>query len=318
MPVPREEFLSDVWKDGIFTNKVLFCTGGAGTICSIQVRAFVALGGNAYIIGRNASKTEQMAQDLMTARPGSKVIGQGNVDVRNAVALKEAADRCAKELGGIDFAIAGAAGNFLAPMSQLSPNAFRTVMEIDTLGSYHTAKAVLPYLVESAGKYPNTGKRMPKGSGGRMIFISASFHFKGFPLQAHVMAAKAAVDQISNSVAIEYGPYGITSNVITPGPIAKTEGMERLAKLDEASAEASQKAVPVGRWGEVKEIADATIYLFSEAGSFVNGNILVVDGGQWRVSGASESRAWKYPDFLMSGATVEGVKSGRRTEGSKL
>lgn len=240
-----------------------------------------------------------MAKDLATARSGARVIGQGAVDVRNAVALKEAADKCAKELGGIDFAIAGAAGNFLAPISQLSANAFRTVMEIDTLGSYHTAKAVLPYLIESATKYPNTGKATAKtgGTGGRMIFISASFHFKGFPLQAHVMAAKAAVDQISNAVAIEYGPYGITSNVITPGPIAGTEGMERLAKSDPASAKASRKQVPVGRYGEVKEIADATVYLFSEAGSYVNGNILVVDGGQWRTTGASEGKGWEYPDF---------------------
>lgn len=153
-----------------------------------------------------------MAKDLMTARPGSKVIGQGNVDVRDPKLLEAAAANCAKELGGIDFAIAGAAGNFLAPMAQLSANAFRTVIEIDTLGSYHTAKAVLPYLVESAKRNPNTGKQSSGGTGGRMLFISASFHFKGFPLQAHVMAAKAAVDQISNSVAIEYGPFGVTSN----------------------------------------------------------------------------------------------------------
>ncbi|GIZ45240.1 hypothetical protein CKM354_000841800 [Cercospora kikuchii] len=316
MPVPREEYISDVWRDGIFKDKVLFCTGGAGSICSIQVRAFVALGGNAYIIGRNVEKTESMAKDLESARPGSRVIGQGNVDVRNAVALKEAADRCAKELGGIDFAIAGAAGNFLAPMSQLSPNAFRTVMEIDTLGSYHTAKAVLPYLVESARKYPNTGKATGKvgGTGGRMVFISATFHFKGFPLQAHAMAAKAAVDQISHSVSIEYGPYGITSNVITPGPIRGTEGMTRLSRSDPESAKKSAKSIPVGRWGEVKEIADATVYLFSEAGSYVNGNILVVDGGQWRVSGATEGKGFEYPDFLLSGAPVEGVKSGRKSK----
>ena len=311
MPVPREEYLTNVWRDGIFSNKVLFCTGGAGTICSIQVRAFVALGGNAFIIGRNVEKTERMAADIATARPGAKVIGQGAVDVRNAVALREAADRCAKELGGIDFAIAGAAGNFLAPMTQLSPNAFRTVMEIDALGSYHTAKAVLPYLVESAKRHPNTGKAQPNGTGGRMIFISASFHFKGAPLQAHVMAAKAAVDQISNSVAIEYGPYGVTSNVITPGPIANTEGMERLAKSDAESSKRSRKIIPVGRWGEVKEIADATIYLFSEAGSYVNGHVLVVDGGQWRTGGASENKAWEYPDFLLSGASIEGVKDAR-------
>ncbi|KAK4546541.1 hypothetical protein LTR36_001758 [Oleoguttula mirabilis] len=314
MSVPRQKYLSSVWRDGIFADKVLFCTGGAGTICSMQVRAFVALGGNACIIGRNVEKTEKGAEDIATVRSGSKVIGIGGVDVRDPKALQAAADRCAKELGGIDFAIAGAAGNFLAPMAQLSPNAFKTVMDIDALGSYNTTKAVLPYLVESAQKYKNIGSSQPTGTGGRMIFISATFHYKGQPLQAHVAAAKAAVDQISHSVAIEYGPYGVTSNIITPGPIANTEGVERLSKTDPKSMKASMKRIPLGRYGEVKEIADATVYLFSEAGSYVNGNTLVVDGGQWRTSGASESAAWQYPDFLLSGAAVEGVKSGRKSK----
>lgn len=272
MAVPREKFLSPIWRDGLYTDKVLFCTGGAGSICSMQVRAFVALGGNACIIGRNVSKTEEGAASIALVRPGSKVIGIGAVDVRDSKALQAAADRCANELGGIDFCIAGAAGNFLAPFSQLSPNAFKSVIDIDTLGSFNTAKAVLPYLVASAGRHRNTGVAQPTGTGGRIIFISATFHFMGKPLQAHVMAAKAAVDQISNSVAIEYGPYGVTSNVISPGPIGGTEGMERLAKTtDEVSKKNMTKKIPVGRWGEVKEIADATVFLFSEGASYING-----------------------------------------------
>ena len=313
MPVPREEFLSPIWRDGIFKDKVLFCTGGAGTICSMQVRAFVALGGNACIIGRNPEKTEKGAKDIATVRPGAKVIGLGNVDVRDGIALKNAADRCAQELGSIDFAIAGAAGNFLAPLSQLSTNAFKTVMDIDALGSYNTAKACLPYLVESVKKHKNSGKTNPTGTGGRVIFISASFHFAGKPLQGHVMAAKAAVDQISNAVAIEYGPYGVTSNVITPGPIANTEGMNRLSRADPETRDRSMKAIPLGRWGECKEIADATVFLFSEAASYVNGTVLVVDGGQWRTSGSSQG-AWQYPDFLLSGEEITGVKSGRKSK----
>jgi peroxisomal 2,4-dienoyl-CoA reductase len=313
MPVPREQFLSNTWRDGIFDTKVLFCTGGSGSICSMQVRAFVALGGNACIIGRNVEKTERMAKDIATARSGAKVLGIGAVDVRDAQALADAAKRCAEELGGIDFAIAGAAGNFLAPISQLSANAFKTVMDIDTLGSYNLAKATLPYLVESAKKHKNTGKAQPTGTGGRIIFISATFHYTGMPLQAHVSAAKAAVDQISYSVSLEFGPLGVTSNVITPGPIAGTEGMERLSKQDESTLEKSKKAVPLGRWGEVKEIADATVYLFSEAGSFVNGHALVVDGGAWRVGGANMG-GFEYPDFLLGGEVVSGTKGGKKAK----
>jgi peroxisomal 2,4-dienoyl-CoA reductase len=89
--------------DPIQANKVVFCTGGAGTICSAQVRALVHLGANACIIGRNVEKTERVAQDIATARQGAKVIGIGAVDVRKFESLKAAVDRCVKEFGGIDF-----------------------------------------------------------------------------------------------------------------------------------------------------------------------------------------------------------------------
>ena len=87
----------------ITANKVLFCTGGAGTICGGQVRALVYLGANACIVGRNVEKTEQAAKDIATVRPGAKVIGIGAVDVRNFDSLKGAAERCDEELGAIDF-----------------------------------------------------------------------------------------------------------------------------------------------------------------------------------------------------------------------
>jgi 2,4-dienoyl-CoA reductase [(3E)-enoyl-CoA-producing], peroxisomal len=103
MPMQKNEYLSDVWKDGIFNNKVLFCTGGNGSICSAQVRAFVHLGGNACIVGRNVEKTEGMAKDIATARAGSKVIGLGAVDVRSMESVQKAVDTCVRELGSIDF-----------------------------------------------------------------------------------------------------------------------------------------------------------------------------------------------------------------------
>lgn len=266
------------------------------------------LGANAAIIGRNVEKTERMAADIATARSGSRVLGLGGVDVRDSQALQAAAERTARELGGIDYVIAGAAGNFLAPIAQLSSNAFKSVMDIDVLGSYNTAKSTLPYLVESAKKHRNNGTSNSTGTGGRIIFISATMHYTGMALQAHATAAKAAVDAISNAVAIEYGPLGITSNVIAPGPISGTEGMERLAKSDPETVAQHKKSIPLGRWGEIKEIADATVYLFSDAANYVNGELLVVDGGSWRVNGASPGGGWEYPDFILSGAAIEGVK----------
>lgn len=113
----------------------------------------------------------------------------------------------------------------------------------------------------------------PSGTGGRIIFVSATIHYTGVPLQAHVGVAKAGVDTLSNTVAIEFGPRGVTSNVISPGPISGTEGMERLAKAEKTDA--SKSSIPLGRWGTVKEIADATVYLFSDAANYVTGQTLV-------------------------------------------
>ncbi|MCJ1362055.1 hypothetical protein MMC16_001157 [Acarospora aff. strigata] len=313
MPLAKNEFISEVWKDGIFDNKVVFCTGGAGTICSAQVRALVYLGANACIVGRNVQKTEDMAKDIATARKGAKVIGIGSIDVRQAESLQNAVDRCVKELGSLDFVIAGAAGNFLASIMQLSTNAFKSVMDIDVLGSYNTVKATLPYLSESAAKYKTDGKNTPiAGTGGRIIFVSATLHYTGSPLQSHVAVAKAGVDALSNALAIELGPRGLTSNVIAPGPIAGTEGMERLARKEDAAA--STKRVPTGRYGTVKEIADATIYLFSDAANFVNGATVVVDGGAWRTHGPDPGADFTYPEFLLSDTAITGVKGGKKAK----
>lgn len=315
MALPKSEYLSDSWKDGLFKNKVVFCTGGGGTICSAQVRALVHLGADACIIGRNVEKTEKMALSIATARPGAKVIGIGATDVRSFDSLKAAVERCVKELGGIDFVIAGAAGNFLASINQLSPNAFKSVMDIDVLGSFNTAKATLPYLQESAAKHlvdRETLAPSPLGTGGRIIFVSASMHYTGVPFQTHVCVAKAGVDALSNNIALEFGPVGVTSNIITPGPIANTEGVERL--LPSNAREESRRRQPLGRNGSIRDIADATVYLFSDTGSYVNGHALVVDGASWRIPSVSIGSDQKYPDYLLSGESVANVKGQKKSK----
>ncbi|KAI0890026.1 NAD(P)-binding protein [Annulohypoxylon maeteangense] len=310
MPVPSSEYVSNVWKQGIFDGRVVFVTGGAGSICSAQTRALVHLGANACIIGRNQEKTDAAAKDIATSREGAKVIGIGGCDVRNPDDLVKAAERCVKELGAIDYVIAGAAGNFVAPISGLTSNGFKTVMEIDVLGTFNTVKATIPYLIESAAR----NKGSPGGvTGGRIIYVSATFHYTAMPMQAHVMAAKASVDSIMASVAVEYGPYGVTSNVIAPGGIGGTEGMERLSS-SRADINTAASGIPLGRFGFVKDIADATVYLFSDAANYVSGEVLVVDGADWRNKGMAVGidADMKYPDFLLKGEFSKYVKSGRK------
>lgn len=287
-------------------------TGGAGSICSAQTRALVHLGADACIIGRSVEKTEQAAKEIAQVRSGARVLGIGGVDVRSFDSLKAAADRCVKELGAIDFVIAGAAGNFIAPISGLSPNAFKSVIDIDTIGTFNTVKATIPHLVESAKRNPNPNDAGT--TGGRILSVSATFHYTGMPLQAHVSAAKAAVESLMASVALEYGPYGVTANSVVPGSIGETEGMARLAssKID---METMGKGIPSGRVGSVRDIADATVYIFSDAGNYVNGTNIVVDGAGWRRQGGLAvglEQQMVYPDFLLAGEFSQNLKSGRK------
>lgn len=253
-----------VWKPDLFKGKVIFVTGGAGTICRVQTEAMVLLGADAVILGRNVAKTEKAAEEIAQLRPGAKVLGLGNVDVRNIQSLADAVATTVSKLGRIDYVIAGAAGNFLSDFNHLSSNAFKSVISIDLLGSFNTVKACFDQL------------RKNKGA---VIFVSATLHYYGVPFQSHVGAAKAGIDALSNSLAVELGPLGIRCNCIAPGGIEGTEGMSRLMPESEQGA----KRVPLARWGTTRDIAEATVYLFSPAASYVTGTIQVVDGGFWHL-----------------------------------
>lgn len=211
-------------------------------------------------------------------------------------------------MANISLFSAGAAGNFLAPLHSLSMNAFKSVIDIDILGSFNVTKLCLPHLIASAKRNP-IPSTYPSG---RIIYVSATIHYTGAPMQTHVAVAKAGVDSLSVNVALEYGPLGLTSNVISPGPISNTEGMSRLTK-QVAHGENPWKGIPCGRPGSIRDIADATVFLFSEAANFINGEVLVVDGGSWHV-GHGLGKDFEYPDFLLSGERVVGVIGTKKSQ----
>ncbi|KAF9133898.1 hypothetical protein BGW39_008653 [Mortierella sp. 14UC] len=249
---------SSIFKDDILKGKVAFVTGGGSGICKGMAEALARHGAKVTIVSRTFSKLEAAAKE-MRASTGGEIFPVA-ADVRDPKQVQAAVDAHIAHYGRLDILINGAAGNFLSLSQHLSFNAFRSVIEIDLIGTFNTTKCCFPHL---------------KASKGSIINVSATLPYNGQVFQSHACAAKAGVDALSLVWANEWGPLGIRSNCIAPGPIANTVGMSKLAP------DVESVRVPIGRLGEVRDIEHATLYLASEAAAYVTGQVLIVDGGNW-------------------------------------
>ncbi|KAF7304379.1 hypothetical protein HMN09_00839900 [Mycena chlorophos] len=280
---------TETFRADLFKGKVLFCTGGGSGICKGMTEAIMKHGASAAIVGRKLDRLQAAAKEL-TAATGQKCLPcQG--DVRQPKTLHDAVAATIAEFGRIDFVICGAAGNFLAPISGLSENAFRTVVEIDTLGTFNTIKATIPHVRKSKGAY---------------LHVSATLHWRATPFQAHVSAAKAGVDALSNVLAVEEGPHGVRSNVLAPGAIAGTEGMDRLSAKGK-DAEKRDMMYPLGRMGSIGDVANVGVFLFSPAASYVSGQVFAVDGAQEHI----RTFQVPYPLSVLEPAKVRDMIQGK-------
>lgn len=245
---------------GLFEGHTVFVTGGGSGINLGIATAFAALGANVAICGRTASRLETAAQALRST--GARV-STAVADVRDPEALARAMEQARAELGDIGTLVCGAAGNFVSPAEAMSPKGFRTVVEIDLLGAFNAAHAAFAQL---------------KRTGGSVLFISGGQSYVPFRYQAHVGAAKAGIDMLMRDLALEWGPMGIRCNSIVPGPVEGTEGMQRLTPKGDDGL--WSRMVPLGRMAKVDEVAQMAVVLASPLGSFVNGAVVPVDGGQ--------------------------------------
>ncbi len=250
-----------------FSGKTVVVVGGTSGINLGVALAFAAHGASVAVASRSESKVNAAVARL--AAYGGKAIGRA-FDVRDVAGVRSGLDAFNDALGVFDVLISGAAGNFPAIAVGMSPNAFRSVVDIDLIGSYHVAREGFGYL------------RKP---GANLIQISAPQAFLPAALQAHVCAAKAGVDMLTRVLAMEWGPSGLRVNSIVPGPIAGTEGMARLAPTPELQARVA-KSVPAGRQGTPDDVANAALFLASPLAAYVNGAVLPVDGG-WSLGGYS-------------------------------
>lgn len=259
------------FKDTILQGKVGLITGG-GSGLGLEIAVQYGLHGcKVALMGRREQVLRKAVEDLQ-AQGIQATFFQG--DVRKKEDANGAVKECIERFGRLDILINGAAGNFLAASEDLSVNAFRTVLEIDAVGTFCMCLAARPYLAKGA-----QGKDASEG--GLILNISATLHYSAGWYQTHLNAAKAAVDATTRNLALEWGTdYGIRCNVIAPGPIGNTPGMAKLAP-QEAGLEPG-KIIPLGgAMGESWDIAMAALYLGSPAAKFVSGATLVVDGAGW-------------------------------------
>lgn len=250
----------DVFRGDVLAGHVALITGGGTGICRGIAAAYARLGAEVCIVSRKQDVLDATAAAL--AAETGRAVHAVAADVRDPAAIGRAVQAAIERFGRLDTVINGAAGNFLAPAAALSPNGFRTVVDIDLNGTFFTARAAFEALQRSGDAL--------------ILNISATLHYQGTPLQIHASAAKAGVDAITRNLAVEWGQFGIRVCGIAPGPIAETEGVRRLARGDTAQI---ARAVPAGRFGAIDEIAAAAVFLRSAAAGYITGHTLVIDGG---------------------------------------
>src|SRR5437868_9177206 len=253
--------MAEVFGSKLLSGKNALITGGGSGINFAIARRFAESGAKVALIGRTKEKLDAAVDEL---RKTGHEASAHPADVRDYDALA-AAIRSAREAHGeIDLVVCGAAGNFPAPTLGMSANGFKAVVDIDLLGTFNTCRAVFEHL------------RRP---GASIVNISAMQAFTPMPMQAHVCAAKAGVDMLTKCLAIEWGPQGVRVNSIAPGAVDDTEGMRRLAPTPEIRKQFT-RGIPLQRFATKDEIADAAVFLSSDAAKFITGAVVVCDGGQ--------------------------------------
>ena len=257
----QQTTINPIFVEGILKEHVAFVTGGGTGITGGVARALAEAGAGVALVSRKPEHLEPAAEAIN--QNGGKAFAVA-ADVRNPEEVEKALAAAVKHFGKIDIVVNGAAGNFLCKAEDLSPNGFGTVVDIDLKGTFNVCRAAFAQLKEHRGQILN---------------ISATLHYLGTPMQLHVSAAKAGVDALTRNLAVEWGRYGIRVNGIAPGPIEDTEGMKRL--VPEPFKDKLRKNIPLGRFGRIADIEKAAVFLCSDAASFINGEVIVVDGGQW-------------------------------------
>src|SRR5437763_2335278 len=247
--------------DKTFEGRVAIVTGGATGIGFAVAKELARLGGRVVIASRKEENLKPAAEEL-GANASYHVL-----DVRDAAAVETMAEKVASDFGRIDILVNNAAGNVIVKSDELTVNGWNSVINIVLNGTFYCTSAV--------------GRRMIAAkSGGAILTVIANYAWTGAPGVVHSASAKAGVLAMTRTLAVEWARHKIRVNAMAPGPVDTPGAAARLFP-DPAIVEGIRRTIPLRRWATLEEVANAAVYLLSDYASYITGEALVIDGGQW-------------------------------------
>ncbi|MGE7664172.1 2,4-dienoyl-CoA reductase [Ureibacillus composti] len=246
-------------------NDTIIVTGGSSGMGLAMAKQFVKEGANVVITGRDLSRLDQAKQDILEV---GKTIETFQMDVREVEHVKGMLQYSIQKFGQVDGIVNNAAGNFIVEAEKLSPNGWKAVIDIVLNGTFYCSQEVGKYWIENGIK-------------GKILNMVATYAWGAGAGVIHSAAAKAGVLSMTRTLAVEWGhKYGIRVNAIAPGPIDRTGGAAKLWESEE-QAKRTINSVPLKRLGTPEEIADLATFILSNKASYMNGECITLDGGQW-------------------------------------
>ena len=267
------DFSAKMLRDDALKGKVIVVTGGGSGLGKAMTKYFMELGAKVAISSRDLEKLQTTAAALETETGGTCLAVQ--CDVRHYEQVEAMLQEVLKTFGKVDVLLNNAAGNFISPTERLSANAFDTVIDIVLKGSKNCTLAFGKHWIET------------KQVNSTVLNIVTTYAFTGSAYVVPSAAAKAGVLAMTRSLAVEWAKYGIRTNAIAPGPFPTKGAWDRLLPGDLAEKFDMAKKVPLKRVGDHQELANLAAYLVSDFSAYINGEVIVIDGGEW-LKGAGE------------------------------
>ncbi len=270
-------------RDNALKGKTFIVTGGGTGLGRSMSKYLMELGASVVISSRKLDVLQKTADELQ-AETGGKALAVA-CDVRIYEEVEQMLQQAVDAFGQVDGLLNNAAGNFISPTERLSHRAFDTVVDIVLKGSYNCTLALGKYWIE-------------KKISGTVLSITTTYAFTGSGYVVPSACGKAGVIALTRSLAVEWAKYGIRLNAIAPGPFPTEGAWSRLVPPGLEDDLDMKKKVPMGRVGHHQELANLAAYLMSDFSAYVNGEVIVIDGGEW-LKGAGEMNVLeKVPDQL--------------------